>query len=285
MKTETNQRSAYLYIFSVLASVTVIGFYCFNVFPLSLNIPYRDDFQDILIFVVDFRMADSFVDALRIILHQHADHLTLSSRIMYYLVFLADGAVNFRTMTYISHLGLLLLTWIFYLQIVDKSGLKPLIFICLSLLLFNPRDYGIAIWPMAAFGFFFVYGYSLAALHFLNRPNNYKFFAAILSALLATFTMSIGQLVWVLGLIYLISQKNYLQTKFNAYLIIWSTFTVCPHQHWIANATCGFCKPVLQHASFSCHAWISGRFREGFIISDIRSALPYSQCSLCQTGP
>ena len=224
MKPDSNARSACLYIVAVLASVAVIAFYCFSVFPLSLNIPYRDDFQDILLFVVDFRMADSFFDALRIILHQHADHLTLSSRIVYYGVFLAEGEVNFRTMTYVAHFGLLLLAWIYYQQIVDKSKFNPFILLCLSLLLFNPRDYGIAIWPMAAFGFFFVYCYSLASLHFLNRPNNFKFFAALLSAFLATFTMAVGQLVWVLGVIYLISQRNYLQTKFNAYMIIWVTF-------------------------------------------------------------
>jgi hypothetical protein len=225
MKSITNERSAFLNFLSLLASVTVIAVYCFNVFPLSLDIPYRDDFQDILLFVIDFRMADGFFDALSTILHQHADHLTLSSRIVYYLVFLAEGEVNFRTMTYVAHVGLLLLTWIYYQQVVDKSQLNPLIFLCLSLLLFNPRDYGIAIWPMAAFGFFFVYCYALASLHFLNRPNIYTFLAAAICAFLATFTMAIGQLIWGLGLIYLMSQRNYLQTKLKVYVIIWIIFT------------------------------------------------------------
>jgi hypothetical protein len=225
MKPASNARSACLHVVALLASVAVIAFYCFSVFPLSLNIPYRDDFQDILLFVVDFRAADSFIDALRIILHQHADHLTLSSRIVYYGVFLAEGEVNFRTMTYVSHFGLLLLAWIYYQQLVDKSRVSPFVFLCLSLLLFNPRGYGIAIWPMAAFGFFFVYCYSLASLHFLNKPNNYRFIAAVLSAFLATFTMAVGQLIWGLGLIYLISQKKYLQARFNAYMMTWIIFT------------------------------------------------------------
>jgi hypothetical protein len=226
MKPESTERNGYWYFFSVLASIAVIGGYLLNVYRLSLDIPYRDDFQDILIFVVDFRLADSFFEALSIILKQHADHLTLASRIIYYLVFLVEGKVNFRTLSIVSHLGLLLLTWIYYLQIETKSGLKPVLFLCLSLLLFNPRDYGIAIWPMAAFGFFFVYGYFLASLHFLNGPNNYKFFAAVLAAFLATFTMSIGQLIWVLGLIYLSSQRSYLQARFKTYLVVWIAFAI-----------------------------------------------------------
>ncbi len=227
MKSAINERNGYWYFFSMLASVIVIGGYIFNVFRLSLNIPYRDDFQDILTFVVDFRMADSLLEALSIMLQQHADHLTLSSRIIYYLFFLAEGEVNFRTLAIVSHLGLLWLTWLYYLQIENKSGLRPILFLCLALLLFNPRDYGIAIWPMAAFGFFFVYCYSLASLHFLNSPNIYKLCAAALAAFLATFTMSIGQLIWGLGLVYLITQRNYLQEKFNAYMIIWIAFAIC----------------------------------------------------------
>jgi hypothetical protein len=226
MKPAITERNGYWCIFSALASIAVIGGYLLNVYRLSLDIPYRDDFQDILIFVVDFRLADSLFDALSIILKQHADHLTLSSRIIYYLVFLAEGRVNFRTLSIVSHLGLLLLTWIYYLQFENKSGLKPILFLCLSLLLFNPRDYGIAVWPMAGFGFFFVYCYSLASLHFLNGPNNYKFFAAVLTAFLATFTMSMGQLIWLLGLIYLSSQRNYLQARFKTYMVVWIAFAI-----------------------------------------------------------
>ena len=53
--------TARLSAFAVAAGALVL--YCWLLFPLAINIPFRDDFQDILIFIVTFTQADSLTAA------------------------------------------------------------------------------------------------------------------------------------------------------------------------------------------------------------------------------
>ena len=207
-------RNSGIYLFSVIASLAVVSIYATAIFSQSLNIPFRDDFQDILIFVVEFHAASGIRDSMRVLVEQHADHLTYALRVFYYLIFMLEGEVNFRTMVVVSHLGVLFLSCLFYAQIDVISRLKPVFFVCLFLLLLHPRAYGLLIWPMATFAFFFAFAYPLATFALLKNPAGYRYPLAILCAVLATFTMSIGQLVWVLGLLFLWMERHVLESRY-----------------------------------------------------------------------
>jgi hypothetical protein len=206
---------------AILASLAVIAIYAFRVLSMSLNIPFRDDFQDILIFVVEFNQASGVIDGLSALLHQHADHLTASSRLIYYLVYLLEGEVNFRTLTVLAHIGLIVLAWLFYLQIDSDSRLRPLYLVCLLLLLFHPRAYGLVIWPMACFQWYFSFYYVLASLYFLGRGGPGSYAAAVVTAVLASFTMSTGQLVWFLGILGILQRRGDPAYAFRSLLTVW----------------------------------------------------------------
>ena len=214
-------RNSGIYLFSAIASLAVVSIYATAIFSQSLNIPFRDDFQDILIFVVEFHAASGIRDSMRVLVEQHADHLTYALRVFYYLIFMLEGEVNFRTMVVVSHLGVLFLSCLFYAQIDVISRLKPVFFVCLFLLLLHPRAYGLLIWPMATFAFFFAFAYPLAVFSLLKSPSGYRYPLAILCAVLATFTMSIGQLVWVLGLLFLWMERHLLESRYRGYLFGW----------------------------------------------------------------
>jgi len=223
------------YLLAAFASVAVIVVYASLIFPLSLNIPYRDDFQDILIFVVEFSQSTTLVDAMSAFLHQHADHLTYSSRIFFYLTFLLQGEVDFRTLVVASHLGLLALIALFYLQSNSDSKLKPLLLVCICLLLLQPRAHGMILWPMASFQYFFVYAYCLAALFLLHQSGKMCFSAAIVCGILASFCMSTGQLVWVFGAISLVLRRKDIGKFYPVYLTTWifAAVLVLIVFHWI----------------------------------------------------
>jgi hypothetical protein len=214
-------RNSSIYLFSAIASLAVVSIYATAIFSQSLNIPFRDDFQDILMFVVEFHAASGIRDSMRVLVEQHADHLTYASRVFYYLIFMLEGEVNFRTMVVVSHLGVLFLSWLFYAQIDVISRLKPVFFVCLFLLLLHPRAYGLLIWPMATFAFFFTFAYPLATFALLKNPAGYRYPLAILCAVLATFTMSMGQFVWVLGLLFLWLERHVLGGRYRGYLFGW----------------------------------------------------------------
>ena len=214
-------RNSSIYLFSAIASLAVVSIYATAIFSQSLNIPFRDDFQDILIFVVEFHAASGIRDSMRVLVEQHADHLTYASRVFYYLIFMLEGEVNFRDMVVVSHLGVLFLSCLFYSQIDVISPLKPVFFVCLFLLLLHPRAYGLLIWPMATFAFFFAFAYPLATFALLKNPAGYRYPLAILCAVLATFTMSMGQVVWVLGLLFLWIERHVLGGRYRGYLFGW----------------------------------------------------------------
>ena len=214
-------RNSGIYLFSAIASLAVVSIYATAIFSQSLNIPFRDDFQDILIFVVEFHAASGIRDSMRVLVEQHADHLTYASRVFYYLIFMLEGEVNFRTMVVVSHLGVLFLSCLFYSQIDLISPLKSVFFVCLFLLLLHPRAYGLLIWPMATFSFFFAFAYPLATFALLKNPAGYRYPLAILCAVLATFTMSMGQFVWVLGLLFLWIERHVLGGRYRGYLFGW----------------------------------------------------------------
>ena len=179
MVIKNHTEKTHVYLVATFLSVAVMIAYASLIFPLSLNIPFRDDFQDILIFVVEFSQSTTFVDSMSVFLHQHADHLTYSSRIFFYLTFMLQGEVDFRTLVVLSHLGLLALVALFYLQSNSDSKLKPLLVVCICLLLLQPRAHGMIIWPMASFQYFFVYAYCLAALSLIHQSGKLCFLAAI----------------------------------------------------------------------------------------------------------
>jgi len=206
---------------AILASLAVIAIYAFLVLSLSLNIPFRDDFQDILMFVVEFNQAAGVTDGLSALLHQHADHLTASSRLIYYLVYLLQGEVNFRTLTVLAHIGLIVIAWLLYLQIDSDSRFRPLFLVCLVLLLFQPRAYGLVIWPMATFQWYFSFCYVLASLYLLGRDGAGSYAAAVIAAVLATFTMSNGQLVWFIGTLGILQRRGEPAYAFRPLLTVW----------------------------------------------------------------
>lgn len=226
MDFESHAERSPLYWPALIASLVVAGAFAFNVLSLSLNIPFRDDFQDILILVVEFTKADSMREALTALVHQHADHLTYSSRLIYLLVYALEGEVNFITLNVVAHLGLFIAAYFFYLQIEDKSIYRPLWLICLLLLLFQPRAYTLVLWPMAAFQWYFSYTYVLASLFFLSRGNTGHYWAALVTAILATFTMSTGQLIWFLGGILIFMRRKDFSLSQGWTLSIWASTAV-----------------------------------------------------------
>lgn len=206
---------------SLVATALVIAWYASRVFPWGLDIPHRDDFQDILEFIIAVNNASDWAQVKSALFDQHADHLTTASRLGYYLVFLVQGHVNFPTLAYVSHIGLIMLMALYWLQSEGSEKHKSMVLVALALLLFQPRAYTLMNWPMASFGFFFEYGYTLATLHFVSRGKHISFLFAIAAGVLATFTMSIGQLVWPLGLIALFLRRSETDLPVKTYIIVW----------------------------------------------------------------
>jgi hypothetical protein len=200
-----------------LLSVLVLVIYGWLLFVHALNIPYHDDIYDILRFIIRFTAADQPGLQYEALLERHNDHRTAASRIVFYAVYLVQGVVDFRVLSFVANLALPL-SALLYWHTVTSSCNRPLALLLVVLLLCHPRYFGLMMWPMSAFAFYFVCLYSFAALYFLSKLSPLRFALALASALAATYTLSSGQLIWLIGIVALLCSPGRVPPW---YLLIW----------------------------------------------------------------
>ncbi len=185
--------------------VLVIIFYFRFLYGNAINVPFADDIFDVLQVLSGVSLAEDKATAFQILFAQHNDHRTLASRLLYCLVYAISGEIDFRQLIFLANLALILLFIALFL-VVKRHQLKYLILLPAALVLFQLRAYGITLWSMAAFAYFYVFLYGFYSLHFLHDVTPVKFLVAIVLASLATFTLASGQVVWLLGLVSLLHQ-------------------------------------------------------------------------------
>jgi len=188
-----------------LVSLLVVAYFCHYVEARSLNAPFRDDIRDILKFVLRFDSADGLWDSLVLLHEQHNDHRTTASRLVYLAAFHSAGETNFRLLALLANSTLLILIGGYVAQLGKERYLPPLLLI-VCLLLMHPRAFILLSYPMAAFAFFYLYGFGFLAILFLHRPGPWCFSAAVVCAFIANFSIASGQLTWLFGLVILVYQ-------------------------------------------------------------------------------
>jgi hypothetical protein len=208
-----------------LFGVACLCSYIWLLYTRALNIPYHDDILDILGFLLDFTGSQSISEKFNSWVAPHNVHRTLVSRFVYYLVFVLDGEVNFRTLSFVANLALPILI-LFYCKLLKEKKSTMFFFLIAGLVLFQPRAYGVIFWPMSAFGFFYSLLYSLAALYFLSVPSSRNFSIAILFALAANYTLASGQLVWLIGFFYLLYRCIFSGEYSRSYLVVWVVIAI-----------------------------------------------------------
>lgn len=197
----------------------------------ALNVPLGDDIYDVLQVISGVLNAEDTSSAFEILYAQHNDHRTLASRLLYLLIYFINGEVNFRTLTFIASLALPLLLTLLY-RAMPRHELRYLALLPAALVLMQLRAYGITLWSMAAFAYFYVFLYGFASLHFLHRVSPYRFTLAAVLATLATFTLASGQVVWLIGLYSLLHQAFVRKTANWLYAPCWIIITVCVLLAW-----------------------------------------------------
>jgi hypothetical protein len=204
-----------------LAGILItVSLYASFLFKHALNVPLGDDITDVLQVLTGVLNSDSFAEAWKWLFDQHNDHRTLSSRLVYLLVYGLADEINFRTLNFIASAGQLGLLALLYLGITDRTR-RWLILFPATLLLLNLRAYGLTLWPMATFAYVYVYLYGFASLYCLHQTGKSHFLLALLFACLATFSLASGQVVWIVGLAVLIHRRILGERQSGVHAIAW----------------------------------------------------------------
>ena len=204
---------------ALLLGTTVVVYAAF-LYRHALNIPLADDIADVLRVLSALSEAESLKLRLALLFEQHNDHRTLSSRLVYLVVYQLAGEINFRVLVFLANLALPLLLCLLYLPLRRRGG-SLLAMVPAALLLLQLRAYGITLWSMAAFAYFYVYLYGFASLYCLHRVNGGRLTLALLFATLSSFSLASGQLIWLVGMVSLLQQCLLLRKAPLWYLPLW----------------------------------------------------------------
>jgi hypothetical protein len=144
------------------------------------------------------------------------EHRMLTSRLMYAASYWLTGTVNFHV---IGALGNLFLVGACAILVVTVQGWERRIRmgVVLAFLMFQLEQFENFLWSGASIDHFQVVMLAILAIVMLVRSTRAGFALAILAALLATFTLAHGCVVWPVGLVLLWSQKRWRQ------LAVWGT--------------------------------------------------------------
>jgi hypothetical protein len=189
-----------------LLALAIIAWYFRFIGLWARNIPFNDDILDVLRFMVRVLEADSARETIGHFLAPHVDHRTTASRLIYYLVYRIEGQVNFVTLNHVANFGVVVLAAILVRQ-WRETGSRCLVMLLVCLLLFQPRAFGPMFCAMCGFAFFYVNVYGVASIALLRQTGRAWFAGALACAVLANFTLASGQLLWPVGLAYLLYQR------------------------------------------------------------------------------
>lgn len=207
-------------LFYVTAGLTLC-LYVWFMHSYALNVPYQDDLHDVLRFLLAFSEANSVADKMNLLIEAHNSHRTAIPRAYYALLHGLQGEIDFRQMVFIGNTLLICTVLAHYALLKNKN--RALFFIAIALLIMcQPRAYLLLLWPMVVSAFSFVYAFAFLSIYLLQKNGSYKkFVLAIVLAMAAALSMSSGQLVWAVGLAFLLFQQLYQKQRNLNKLIVW----------------------------------------------------------------
>ncbi len=185
---------AFLVLVAGLPIIYILG----HIVATSRNIAFWDDFDSVLGFLLRFDGSAGWERFAQLLALEN-EHRTVTSRLIVATTYLMSGTVNFD---YISALGNLCFLALCALLIVSAGTLvrRVQLAVVLAFGLFQLEHYEPFLWSGASIDHFQILLLAGGALFALTKKARWSLWAAGLLAILATFTLAHGCLVWVVGI-------------------------------------------------------------------------------------
>lgn len=191
----------------VLAGLVPVAAFFAVFFLYSVDVPFNDDFDAVLAFLLKYLSYDNLSDKLSLILSQHNEHRIVSVRLSTLALYKATGAVDFRVLMLAGSLAIPAMA--FFLYKASKSEFKGAVFLPAIFIIFQPQYYESIFCAMAALSNFHVILFALASFYFLSREGSPSFALAVACAVIASYTQGNGIFVFPIGAALLLLSKRY----------------------------------------------------------------------------
>ncbi|HEY5365795.1 MAG TPA: hypothetical protein VIL19_04920, partial [Casimicrobiaceae bacterium] len=186
-----------------------------------VNFPMADDFTQILAIPGYFEHTDGFGNKIAYLFSfSGSDHRIATLRAIAWVQAVLLGGFNFRALVFLQN-AMCISTGVLLLLQIDRE-FRPYVAPLCAALLFSPSNYVAQYWPSAGICHYGVLTYALFSLYCVTRPQRSWQYGAVVLALLATFTLSNGILVWPAGILQLWLQRQ------RGRAVVWCAFaTIC----------------------------------------------------------
>jgi len=204
-----------------LIALTPIVIFFGMVWKYALNIPFLDDYDAVLGFLVKYFDASTLAQKFHLIFAQHNEHRIVFNKLIELAQIYAHGVTDFRQLIFIGNIGLIGIFAVLYFSL-GRIKNQILVFIPVSFLLFQPQYWENIHWAMASLQNFHVLFFAFISIFLVSKREKSFFSLGIIFAVLATFTQGNGMFVFPVGVAILLYQKRY-----NSLLIWIFTMIIC----------------------------------------------------------
>ena len=216
---DTNRK---IEILAILLPVLIFISYFYCIISYSVNFPFYDDFNAILVFIQTYNDKHSFPEKFLLLFEQHNEHRIAFDRVVtlsYYKLF---STINFKALIFIGNISLFFIIAILYRSVLYKNRINLFYLIPIPLLVLNHSYYEVSFWAMASLQNMWVLVFAMTSLYFLYQETNYSIYIALFFAVVATFTSGNGMMTFIAGAIVLGLNKK----LFNYKIVLWLLFGV-----------------------------------------------------------
>jgi hypothetical protein len=195
------------YLATILFLIPIFVYF-FCVIYFSKNVPFLDDYDSILKFLVNFKMEPSYFKRVQLIFAEHNDHhlafLHLVALAQYYIF----GTINFVHLIVFGNLSIAGILYILWIS-VKSWKYKLYYFLPTVYLLFGFAYYEASLWAMVTLSGLAVVVFAFAAIYLIEKDKNIYFIGSSFFAILAVFTQGNGKIALICCLAVLIFKKKY----------------------------------------------------------------------------
>lgn len=195
-------------LFLVLLASAPVIFIATRIVLSSRNVPFWDDYDSVLGFILHLQDSTSWSGFFERLFRFDSGHRTVTSRLFYAGTYWLTGSVNFHLITGVGNLTLVGLCVLLVHQ-TEGTARRVRLGVVLALGLFHLQHYEPFLWGGASIDHFQILLLAGGALAALVSPRPTATVIASLLAVLATFTLAHGCVVWPVGAFILIQQRRW----------------------------------------------------------------------------
>ena len=237
-----------IFILAFIPAIIPILVYFLVINDYAVNLPYRDDYDAILKFLINLSKSSS-LDKISLLFSQHNEHRILSSRLLYYSYYELFTTINLKNIIFIGNAQLIIIFSIFayFLRkhIILYWGVPILV---VSLCIFDINNYENTDWAMACVQNYGVIMFFMLSLLFYNFNDKRALPLAILAQFICAFSSGNGILAGLSIIFFNLLNKD--KVKILCSSISFAVFSGLYFYHYISNPNPYMGKHVLDMISY-----------------------------------